>query len=128
MYTELKDRFKHNDDITIADINADVMMKTPYGEQIEGFPTMLCITKNGAKLDPIENAKLKNKPRTIDAFIEWVESKTPAIYTSSNASSRKKKYRVTPYPRMHHKRSRHSAKKGGMKKNNVNKKSKKRTR
>ena len=127
MYTELKDRFKHKDNLMIADISADVMMKTPYGKNIEGFPTMLCITNKGAKIDPIENAKLKNEPRTIDAFVEWVELKTPGSYSSGvvkhsdkhsdkHSVKHKKKYRVTPYPRMRHKRSvRRFAKKGGRK-------------
>ncbi len=104
MYTELKDRFKDNNKVMVADISADVMMQTPYGEKIEGFPTMWCITKKGAKIDPIENAKLMNTPRTIDAFIEWVELKTPSIYSSSSNHvgdikiHKNKKYRVTPYP------------------------------
>jgi hypothetical protein len=64
---------------------------------------------------------LTNEPRTISAFIEWIELKTPASYNSPTESSnkkKKKKYRVTPYPHSHsrQKRSRrHSTKKGGKK-------------
>jgi hypothetical protein len=122
MYTDLKDRFKHKDNLMIADISANVMMQTPYGKNIEGFPTILCITNKGTKIAPIENEKLKNEPRTIDSFIEWVELKTPESYMDSSDKRNnkrnnkpKKKYRVTPYPRMHHKMSRRIAKKGGRK-------------
>jgi thiol-disulfide isomerase/thioredoxin len=129
--SQLGDRYKHNDKVMIADIQDDVIGKTSYADQIEGFPTMWCISKNGAKIEPIEQAKLMNPTRTIDGFVEWIELKTPSSYSSpmdnnnnNNSSShkgeknvkseKKKKYRVTPYP---HKRSRrrHSAKNGGRK-------------
>jgi thiol-disulfide isomerase/thioredoxin len=128
--SQLGDRYEHNDKVMIADIQDDVIGKTSYADQIEGFPTMWCISKNGAKIEPIEQAKLMNPTRSIDGFVEWIELKTPSSYSSpmdnnnNNSSShkgeksvkseKKKKYRVTPYP---HKRSRrrHSAKNGGRK-------------
>jgi thiol-disulfide isomerase/thioredoxin len=117
----LKGRYEHNDDVMVADIRDDVLDKTDYANKIEGYPTMWCISKKGAKIEPIENVQLTNEPRTISAFIEWIELKTPASYNSPTESSnkkKKKKYRVTPYPHSHsrQKRSRrHSTKKGGKK-------------
>jgi len=99
----LADRYNHNDSVLVADIQDNVISKTSYEKQIEGFPTIWCISKKGEKIEPIESAKLLNPARTIDGFIEWIELKTPESYSSSIASSsegkKKKKYRVTPYPR-----------------------------
>ena len=113
----LKDRYKHNDDVLVADIRDDVLGKTSYANKIEGFPTIWCISKKGAKIEPIENSQLANEPRTISAFIEWIELKTPSSYNSPTESGnkKKKKYRVTPYPRQKRSRRRHFTKKGGKK-------------
>lgn len=114
--SELGDRYKRTNNVMVADIDADVMSKTPYGDKIQGFPTMWCITQKGKKIEPIENARLKNIPRTVDAFIEWIELKMPNAYytkekTRNNSGRRKKRYRVTPYPNTR-KRRRHSHKRG----------------
>lgn len=125
--SQLGDRYKHNDKVMVADIRDDVIGKTNYEKKIEGFPTMWHISKKGAMVEPIENAKLMNPTRSIDGFVEWIELRTPASYSSpdgnvsskkhssneKHSSNKKKKYRVTPYP---HKRSkRHYNVKGGKK-------------
>ena len=97
----LKDRYKNNHKVMVADIQDDVIGQTPYGPKIDGFPTIWCISRNGTKIEPIEHAKLMNRPRTIDGFVEWIELKTPLSYNSQTIVSekRKKRYRVTPFPR-----------------------------
>lgn len=117
----LSDRYDQNDRVMVADIQDDVLNKTQYAKQIEGFPTMWCISNNGRKIEPIEQAKLLNPPRTIDGFVEWIEQNTPSSYSSSSneksaMTNKKKKYRTTPYPHSrnrHHRRARNLTKKGG---------------
>jgi len=94
--SELGDRFKHNDKIMVADIDASVLSKTSFEDMVEGLPTILCISEKGKKVEPIEKAKLKNDYRTVNSFIEWIELKSPSIYYSKNHVKERKD---TPYPR-----------------------------
>jgi hypothetical protein len=99
--SELGERFKHNDAIMVADIDASALSKTSFEEYVEGLPTILCVSEKGKKIEPIENAKLKNKLRTVDAFVEWIELKSPSIYHSNKTTEKGrnlKRRKATPYP------------------------------
>lgn len=86
---ELGDRFKHMDNVMVADIDVAALNKTEFNNSVEGLPTMLCITDKGKKVEPIETAHLKNDSRKVDGFVEWIELKTPSVYYSNNKSQRK---------------------------------------
>lgn len=119
--SEMGHKHDKRNDIVIADVNSDVMNKTTFEKHVEGFPTIVHISNNGHKLEPIENAKLINPSRSVDGFIEWIELKTPGYYSDgSKGTHSHKKYRTTPHPhsrrhtRTHNKRY---AIRGGRKRN-----------
>ena len=87
--TELGARFKHMDNVMVADIDVAALNKTAFNNSVEGLPTMLCITEKGKRVEPIEDAHLKNNSREIDGFVEWIELKTPSVYYSNQKNPNK---------------------------------------
>jgi thiol-disulfide isomerase/thioredoxin len=89
---------KHNlSNVVIVDMDKDVFEKLKNNDKeqrlfksvyvlnssISGFPTIKYITKNGKITDDYEEAHIKLKDRTIDSFIEWIN-------TTMNSSSKSK--------------------------------------
>jgi thiol-disulfide isomerase/thioredoxin len=70
-------RYKNNNKVVIADINQEVGIDqlAKFMGEIEGFPTMRYIAKNGKKIEEYEKFQGKNPQRSTDSFIEWIESK-----------------------------------------------------
>jgi thiol-disulfide isomerase/thioredoxin len=70
-------RYKSNNKVVIADINQEVGIDqlAKFMGEIEGFPTMRYIGKNGKKIEEYEKFDGKNPSRSVDSFIEWIESK-----------------------------------------------------
>lgn len=70
-------RYKGNNKVVIADINQEVGIEqlAKFMGKIEGFPTIRYIGKNGKKIEEYEIFDGKNPTRSIDSFIEWIESK-----------------------------------------------------
>jgi hypothetical protein len=87
--SELGDRFKHMDNVMVADIDVAALGKTAFNNSVKGLPTMLCITENGKKVEQIEEARLKNDSRKVDGFVEWIELKTPSVYYSNEKLNKK---------------------------------------
>ena len=52
---------------------------------ISGFPTIKYITKNGKTIDDYEEAHIKLKDRTIDSFIEWINTTMNSSSTSKTS-------------------------------------------
>jgi hypothetical protein len=42
---------------------------------VEGFPTMKYITNRGNTIEAYEESSIKNKDRSADSFVNWIESK-----------------------------------------------------
>ncbi len=70
----LSKRYKHNKDLVVADVNKDFMHLIKHIGNIDGFPTMKYISENGKKVQLYENSNIKTKDRSVDSFINWVES------------------------------------------------------
>jgi hypothetical protein len=75
MSSTLKHQYEKNNDVVIVDINKDLLPSVKHIGSIEGFPTMKYITNNGNKIETYEDSTIKNKDRSSDSFINWVESK-----------------------------------------------------
>jgi hypothetical protein len=70
----LSGKYKHNNNIVIADVNSDALgAGIKHIQNIRGFPTMRMICKKGQLKEEFEEGKHLNKARTVDAFIEWIE-------------------------------------------------------
>jgi len=71
----LKSQYSNNKDIVIIDLNKDLLPQVKGVGSVEGFPTMKYITDQGDTVESYEASSVKNKDRSADSFINWVESK-----------------------------------------------------
>jgi len=94
-WKKIKNVLKHkNDDYVIAHVEERLLDKIKYlPSKVRGFPTMMYISENGKKVENYENSNVQKKDRTIDSFVEWVESKTSGGRSGKTKTTRKKRTR-----------------------------------
>jgi hypothetical protein len=87
---ELQDKINHPnyDDVIVASINKDLLDKVDHIGNIEGFPTIKYIGKNGGIIEPYEDSKIVTKDRSTSSFIEWIENKLGNHYSETPTSRR----------------------------------------
>jgi hypothetical protein len=74
-WNKIKNVLKTNDDILIVDIDKDILDKMPKLKVVpSGFPTIVYINSNTH--ESYEDSDIQDKNRTVDSFIEWIESKS----------------------------------------------------
>lgn len=71
----LQKQYSKNKDVVIIDINKDLLSSIKSIGSINGFPTMKYLTDKGNRVENYEDSSIKNKDRSTDSFINWVESK-----------------------------------------------------
>ena len=71
----LKKQYKNDDDVAIIDINKNVLPFIKNVGSVSGFPTMKYITDHGKTIESYEDSSVKSKDRSVDSFINWIESK-----------------------------------------------------
>ena len=88
----LENKYKYNNDLLISDIDQDCLKDIKHLPiSPSGFPTMVYLNKNKNIQENYENSDIKEKNRSIDSFVEWIENKVP----SSNKVGGKRKNKVT---------------------------------
>lgn len=66
----------NNDDIAIAAIDQELSSKlNNIKSEPSSFPTMRFITDAGENVENYEDSDITTKDRTIDSFVEWINSK-----------------------------------------------------
>lgn len=83
----LKDQYANKDDVIIIDIDQTLMPHVKSIGSIEGFPTMKYIANKGSTVEAYEDSGIKNKDRSVDSFINWIESKITNNLSTNNTSS-----------------------------------------
>ena len=82
----LKNKYSDNNNIVIAQVDQELISKIPLlKKQPSGFPAMYFIKDKGNIQEDYEESNITTKDRSIDSFIEWIESKI-----SLKGGSRKK--------------------------------------
>ena len=71
----LQKQYSKNKDAVIIDINKDLLSSVKNVGSINGFPTMKYISDKGKTVENYEDSSIKNKDRSVDSFINWVEYK-----------------------------------------------------
>ena len=71
----LQKQYANNKDIVIIDLNKDLLPLVKNVGDVSGFPTMKYITNKGHTVESYEDSSIKTKDRTVDSFINWIESK-----------------------------------------------------
>ena len=84
----LENKYKNNNNLLIADVDQDCL-KDIHHVPISpvGFPTMVYLNKKKNLQENYEDSSVKDKDRSVDSFIEWIENKV----TSQNGGKTKKR-------------------------------------
>ena len=76
----LKDKYKNNDNIVIADVDQELLKEIKYlTSQPKVFPTIRYISNKGKISEDYEDCpdlKDDEKDRKVDSFVKWINSKT----------------------------------------------------
>ena len=118
----LQKQYSKNKDAVIIDINKDLLSSVKNVGSINGFPTMKYITDKGNSVENYEDSSIKNKDRSADSFINWVETNMlKGKIVSTNFSGPQHVYkRISKRQQGTHKKKSKKTKKS---RNNRNKKS-----
>ncbi len=81
----LKDQYANEDNVAIIDVDQELMPHIKSIGSVEGFPTMKYI--KGNKIENYEDSGLKNTDRSVDSFINWIESKITNKVSTEQTSS-----------------------------------------
>jgi hypothetical protein len=71
----MKNQYPKHNNVVIIDINKDYLSEIKHIGQIDGFPTIKYITNKGTLVESYENSSITKKDRSLDSFIDWIESK-----------------------------------------------------
>lgn len=74
----LEKKYKNNSNLVVADVDQEELTKIKHlPKEPSGFPTMLYIYKNNNG-ENYEDSSVKDKNRTVDSFVEWIENHVPS--------------------------------------------------
>lgn len=92
-------KYKTDENVVIADVDQIFLKEIKYLAPITGFPTIRYISNKGKFSEDYENCvSVKNKDRTIDSFVEWVNSKVqskpnkPNKFNKTNKPNKNSKF------------------------------------
>ena len=80
----LKHQYSRNNKLVVIDVNKDYLSQIKHIGPVDGFPTMKYIGSNGKIMETYENSGIKKKDRSVDSFIEWIESKINNVVSTSS--------------------------------------------
>jgi thiol-disulfide isomerase/thioredoxin len=89
----LKTHYANNNDIVIIDVNKDYIGSLKSIGTIDGFPTMKYIANRGQLVESYENSSINKKDRSVDSFVNWVESKINQVISTTNNNSPENAYK-----------------------------------
>jgi thiol-disulfide isomerase/thioredoxin len=81
----LSSQYAKNDALHIIDINKDYIGNVKKIGSIDGFPTMKYFHKGNE--ENYEDANIRVKDRTVDSFVQWVESKITNVIVGGGKKS-----------------------------------------
>lgn len=76
-----------DDDLVIVDINHQMLPGIKNLGNIEGFPTMKYFSKKGKNVENYEDSTVRKKDRSIDSFINWIESNITELKSTNPPSN-----------------------------------------
>lgn len=88
----LKQRYLKNDKLAVIDLNKDYQDVVTHLGSVDGYPTLKHISNKGLKVEPYENSSVKNKDRSVDSFIEWIETNINNVESTTKTASPKGVY------------------------------------
>jgi len=85
--TALKHQYAKNNKLVVIDVNKDYLSDIKHIGKVDGFPTMKYIGSNGSIIEPYESSSVKKKDRSVNSFINWIESKINELVSTTPTSS-----------------------------------------
>ena len=93
MENVLGNKYKDKSNVVIADVDQELLDKLKFlKKEPLGFPTMWYIKDKGNSIEEYEESSIENKDRTIDSFVDWVESK---VVQKGGRKSYKRRHKMT---------------------------------
>ena len=83
----LKSQYAKNNKLVVIDINKDYIDKVKHIGSIDGFPTMKYISNYGKKVEPYETSSITTKDRSLDSFVNWIETNINTVKSVTPNSS-----------------------------------------
>ena len=83
----LKNQYSKNNKLVIVDIDKDYISKINHIGTIDGFPTIKYIGNYGKTVEQYEKSSITKKDRSINSFINWIESKISNTVSTTPTSS-----------------------------------------
>jgi len=83
----LKHQYANNNNLVIVDVNKDFLSHIKHIGEVDGFPTMKYIGKNGKEVESYENSPINKKDRSTDSFVNWIENKINTVVSTVSESS-----------------------------------------
>ena len=83
----LNNNYLKNDNLVILDVNQELLPNIKNLGNIEGFPTMKYFSNGGKNIQNYEDGPIRKKDRSIDSFINWIESNITEVKSMTPASS-----------------------------------------
>jgi thiol-disulfide isomerase/thioredoxin len=99
----LKTQYSKNDNLVVVDVNKDYISTIKQLGTIDGFPTLKYIANNGKTVEAYENSSVKKKDRSVNSFINWIESKINLAVSSTPTSSPQQVYSRISKPQKYRK-------------------------
>jgi hypothetical protein len=90
-------KYAKNNKLVIVDVNKDYAPLIKKIKQPNGFPTILYVSNRGDKIENFEDARIANKMRSTDSFVNWIGS-----HVSNYKSHHRHQNTPTPTRRRHH--------------------------
>jgi len=89
-------KYENSKDVAIVSIDKDLIHKVKYIKQHPtSFPAIRFIFNRGNSIEEYEDSNVKNKDRSIDSFVEWInlklEEKKPYLKKIKTIGNTKKK-------------------------------------
>jgi len=105
----LKNQYSTNDELAVIDVNKDYISNIKHIGNIDGFPTMKYIGTYGKTIELYEDSSIKKKDRSINSFINWIESKINTVNSTTPTSSVKNVYnRISNTKKHYYKKKKHN--------------------
>jgi len=87
----LQNKYKNLDEFIVVDIDQELIDKiTTIKNKPMGFPNMQYIEKGGDLSEDYENSKIDPKDRSVDSFVDWIETKVENKDTDEDKERKEK--------------------------------------
>ena len=83
----LKHQYVKNNKLVIVDVNKDYLSNIKNIGSIDGFPTIKYISSKGSVIEPYEKSSIKKKDRSVNSFINWIETKINNVISTTPTGS-----------------------------------------